>query len=124
VPDKELRFPARFDDEWWEVDLARTTPAGQKAAEEARDKYESDRIPRKDLRPCEAEAQDGTNLDRCFKVYLPPPAGRFGMVFRPEVVDRRISLRYLGFGVRHHPPDSHAETVYRIAHRRLHEKRS
>jgi hypothetical protein len=29
-------------------------------------------------------------------------------------------LRYLAFGVRHHPKGSHAETVYEIAHRRLH----
>lgn len=118
--DKELRFPARFDDEWWEADIARSSPAGQRAAEGARKEYE-DRggVPRQELRPCEAEAQDGTELERCFKVYLPPPAGRFGMVFRPEVTDRQIVLRYLAFGVRHHPPDSHAETVYQIAHKRL-----
>jgi hypothetical protein len=28
-------------------------------------------------------------------------------------------LRYVAFGVRHHPPESNAETVYGIAHRRL-----
>jgi hypothetical protein len=42
------------------------------------------------------------------------------MVFLPEVVEKKIALRYLAFGVRHHPKGSHAETVYRIAHRRLH----
>jgi hypothetical protein len=119
VADKERRFPAQFDDEWWEADLARSSSAGQRVAEEARKGYEHEGVARSDLRPCEAEARDGTGLERCFKVYLPPPAGRFGMVFRPEVADRQIVLRYLAFGVRHHPPDSHAETVYQIAHRRL-----
>lgn len=32
---------------------------------------------------------------------------------------RGLGLRYLAFGVRHHPKNSHAETVYQIAHRRL-----
>jgi len=119
MADRERRFPAQFDDEWWEADLARSSSAGQRVAEEARKEYEHEGVARSDLRLCEAEARDGTNLDRCFKVYLPPPAGRFGMVFRPEVADRQVVLRYLAFGVRHHPPDSHAESVYQIAHRRL-----
>jgi hypothetical protein len=119
VVNKELRFPVRFDEEWWEVDLARSSSAGQHAAEEARKEYEHEGIARSSLRPCETEAHDGTNLDRCFKVYLPPPAGRFGMVFRPEVAGGQIVLRSLAFGARHHPLDSHAETVYQIAHRRL-----
>jgi hypothetical protein len=119
VADKELRFSARFDEEWWEADLARSSSGGQRVAEEARKEYEHEGIARSDLRPCEAEAQDGTDLERCFKVYLPPPAGRFGMVFRPEMSDRQIVLRYLAFGVRHHPPGSHAETVYQIADRGL-----
>jgi hypothetical protein len=41
------------------------------------------------------------------------------MVFLPEVVEKKIVIRYLAFGVRHHPKGSHAETVYEIAHRRL-----
>lgn len=119
MADKELRFPARFDDEWWEADLAHSSAAGRQAAEAARKEYEARGVARQDLRPCEAEAQDRTELERCFKIYLPPPAGRFGMVFQPEMADRQILLRYLAFGVRHHPPDSHAETVYQIAHRRI-----
>jgi len=35
------------------------------------------------------------------------------------VVEKKIVVRYLAFGVRHHPKESHAETVYQIAHRRL-----
>jgi hypothetical protein len=34
---------------------------------------------------------------------------------------RGVLLAYLAFGVRHHPRDSNALTVYEIAHRRLHE---
>jgi hypothetical protein len=29
---------------------------------------------------CEAEGRDGTRLPACFKVYLPEPDGKFGMV--------------------------------------------
>lgn len=41
------------------------------------------------------------------------------MVFRFAVVDDSPLLEYLAFGVRHHPPESNAPTVYEIAHRRL-----
>ena len=42
-------------------------------------------------------------------------------VFRIELRDGRSLLAFAAFGVRHHPQDSHAPTVYDIAHRRLHE---
>ncbi len=117
---KELRFPVEFDEEWWIEDLERSTPTGRDVAEAARVEYERDGVPRGQLRPCDADGRDGTKLERCFKVYLPQPAGRFGMVFRIEAAEKRSQLRYLAFGVRHHPKGSHAETVYEIAHRRLH----
>jgi hypothetical protein len=50
---------------------------------------------------------------------LPPPAGRFGMVFQVEIVAGLGQLRYIAFGVRHHPRESNAESVYEVAHRRL-----
>jgi hypothetical protein len=34
----------------------------------------------KALRRCDSEGRDGTKLPACFKVYLPAPSGRFGMV--------------------------------------------
>lgn len=40
MADKERRFPAQFDDEWWEADLARSSPAGQRVAEETRKEYQ------------------------------------------------------------------------------------
>lgn len=39
-------------------------------------------------------------------VYLPPPVGKFGMVLQLEIVEKRSRLRYLAFGVRHHPKGS------------------
>jgi hypothetical protein len=51
---------------------------------------------------------------------LPAPNGKFGMVIRFIRDNEGLALRYLAFGVRHHPRDSHAQTVYEIAHRRLH----
>jgi hypothetical protein len=57
MADKELRFPAQFDDEWWEADLARSSAAGQRAAEEAHKECEHEGIARNDLRPCETEAR-------------------------------------------------------------------
>lgn len=119
MAEKEVRFPALFDQEWWTVDLDRASPSGRRAAKAARTEYDRLGVPREELRSCEDEARDGTDLGRCFKVYLPPPNGHFGMVFLPEVVEKKIVLRYLAFGVRHHPKESHAETVYQIAHRRL-----
>jgi hypothetical protein len=44
------------------------------------------------------------------------------MVFRFVIADDGPRLDYLAFGVRHHPPDSNAATVYEIAHRRLQEQ--
>jgi hypothetical protein len=41
------------------------------------------------------------------------------MVFQLEIVDGRARLQYIAFGVRHHPPESNAESVYQIAHERL-----
>lgn len=117
---QEPRFPVRFDEEWWTADLARSTLAGRQAAQAARLEYERDGVPRSHLRPCEADGRDGTKLEHCFKVYLPRPTGRFGVVLRIEVGEKRSQLRYLAFGVRHHPKGSHAETVYQFAHRRLH----
>jgi hypothetical protein len=59
-------------------------------------------------------------LLNCTKVYLPLPAGRYGMVFRAIKVDGRLCLAYLAFGVRHHPRGSLRPSVYQLAHQRLH----
>lgn len=115
----EPRFPARFAPDYWDEDLARSTPAGRTAARRARSDYEPDGIPRAHLRPCDEEGRDGTNLPQCFKVYLPRPDGRFGMVLTIDSSADELTLLFLAFGVRHHPEGSHAPTVYEIADQRL-----
>lgn len=120
MPRPQRRLAALFDDAAWAEDLARSTDPGRRAAAEARAGYERDGISLYDLRPCERHARDGTDLPNCVKVYLPPPAGPFGAVFRLKVLPSGLSLVYLAFGTRHHPRGSHAPTVYELAHQRLH----
>lgn len=115
----EPRFAVRFDADAFREDMARATPTGREAAETARRKYEASGIPGSELRPCDPEHRDGTKLPQCLKVYLPPPAGRFGMIFRFVISDDGLRLDYLAFGVRHHPAESNAPTVYDIGHERL-----
>ncbi|HEX6781840.1 MAG TPA: HEPN domain-containing protein [Solirubrobacterales bacterium] len=46
--------------------------------------------------------RDGTSLPGCVKVYLPPPGGPLGLVFRlAKGKDGRLHLDHLAFGVRH-----------------------
>ena len=71
------------------------------------------------------EGREGTMLGGCVKTYVPWPNGRFGAVFVAVThPNRPMALRAFAFGVRHHPADSNAETVYEIAHRRLNRKTS
>jgi hypothetical protein len=105
-------------------DTMRSGRAGAKALREARSKFERDGAEIKALRRCDPEHRDGTKLPACFKIYLPPPNGKFGMVLRFVRDDEGLALRYLAFGVRHHPHESNAPTVYDIAHRRLHNQPS
>lgn len=119
MSDMPLVLPARFDSDAWDKDIARAGNNGRAAAETARDRYKRDGVPVEELRQVQNEGPDGTILPNCVKVYLPPPFGRFGMVF--EVVRaEELRLEYIAFGVRHHPPESNASTVYELAHRRLH----
>lgn len=117
----DTRFPVQFGAGAWILDMARTTTRGRAAAQTARRDYEVQGVPLEVLRPTRGEGPDGTVLPNCVKTYLPFPAGPFGMVFELVRTDSGLRLIYLAFGVRHHPPDSHADSVYRIAHRRLRE---
>ncbi len=113
-------FRAYFDQNAWEEDLAHSTPAGRGAAEAAKRDYERGGVPPEHLRRVQESGDDGTVLTDCAKVYLPLPAGRFGMIFRVVMIDGRPCLAYLAFGVRHHPRGSRRATVYQLAHQRLH----
>jgi hypothetical protein len=112
---------AHFDPDAWEEDLARTTPAGREAADEARRDYERKGVPIEQLRRVAEHGDDHTNLPDCAKVYLPQPNGRFGMVFMLKFEPNgRPVLAFLAFGVRHHPRRSRRPTVYQLAHLRMH----
>jgi hypothetical protein len=112
--------PARFDEAYWSQDLQRASVRGRAVALAARARYERDGVPVAELRRLHDVGDDGTQLPGCVKVYLPPPAGQFGMVFQIALADDGAALLlFLAFGVRHHPARSRAPTVYRLAHRRL-----
>ena len=104
------RIPAQFDDDAWAQDLTRTTSNGRQAATVARAAYEQAGVAINDLRPCQPQGNDGTQLSNCLKVYLPAPNGRFGIVWRAKRFPTGLRLIFLAFGVRHHPRQSHAPT--------------
>jgi hypothetical protein len=109
-----------FNEDAYAEDMLRCGRNGAAVLRETRRRYEEEGVAIASLRRCEEEGSDGTRLPGCFKVYLPPPNGKFGMVLRFTIAKKRAAkLRYLAFGVRHHPKGSHAETVYQVAHRRL-----
>jgi hypothetical protein len=115
-------FRVHFDEALFAEDLAAMPTAAAEVARRARERYVTQGVPVAELRRCEEEGRDGTRLAGCVKAYLPPPAGRFGMVLRFAVIDDQLRLAYLAFGVRHHPRGSHAQTVYQRADRRLHDQ--
>jgi hypothetical protein len=115
------RFEARFDTLSFEEDLVRATKRGREVALEAKARLERDGADPSELLRCQAEHRGGTELPNCVKVYLPPPDGRWGMVF--ELVrdrsSRNLLLAYLAFGERH-PAPRRKPDVYQRAHGRLH----
>ena len=115
------RAPALFDDAAFAEDLRRTSEAGEEVARAARTEFEGEGVPVGGLLACEEEGPDGTELRHCVKLRLPPPNGKFGMVFRIEQQKGRSVLVFAAFGTRHHPVNSNARTVYEIAHHRLRE---
>jgi hypothetical protein len=99
--------------------MRRTSDTGREVALASRAEYEGHGVPLDELLACEEEGPEGTALAHCMKIYLPRPAGKFGMVFRIALRENKARLAYAAFGVRHHPRDSHAPTVYEIADCRL-----
>jgi hypothetical protein len=116
---RRARAPALFDDAAFAEDLRRATEAGKEVARAARKEFEGGGVPVGSLLACDEEGPDGTALRHCVKMRLPPPDGKFGMVFRIEVQEDKSVLVFAAFGVRLHPANSNALTVYEIAHRRL-----
>ena len=115
-------FPVGFDQDALTEDLGRLPASAGDALRQFRKELRGEGgIPKARLKACQAEGRDGTQLPGCIKTYIPWPDGRFGAVFVAVThPDRPLGLRAIAFGVRHHPRDSNAPTVYEIAHRRLH----
>lgn len=114
------RAPALFDEAAFAEDVRRASDAGAEVALAARSEFEADGVPVVSLIACDEEGPEGTALRHCMKLRLPPPQGKFGMVFRIELRQGKSVLVFAAFGVRHHPADSNAPTVYEVAHNRLH----
>jgi len=116
-------FPAGV----WAADVElRYAPASRArvVAEQSRRAFEREGIPERELQVCKAEGPEGTDLPGCLKLYLPlgvsdPHERPFGMVLI-DVGENEPALVLLAYGVRHLPEESHSESVYRRAHRRLH----
>ncbi len=112
--------PVAFDAVAWADDMARASAAGLRVAEAARKEFEESGVPIDQLKRCDAEGTDGTQLDHCVKVYLPAPVGPHGMVLRiARQPDGRLSLAYAAFGLRHPAREVRQPSVYQVAHRRL-----
>ena len=114
-------FPVGFDEDALSEDLEHLSEGAVEALEAFRKELRREGgIPQFRLKACHDEGQDGTMLGGCVKTYVPWPDGRFGAVFvAVKHPNRPMALRAFAFGVRHHPRESNAETVYEVAHRRL-----
>lgn len=108
----------RFDELAWARDAAAATPASRDAAERTRAQLDRSGTPISALRACEPEAAGGTRLPGCLKLYVPTPAGPWGIVFQLAVDAHGPFLAVLAFGLRH-PPAGRRSSVYQIAHRRF-----
>jgi hypothetical protein len=119
-------FPVGFDDDALAEDLERLPASAGEALEAFRKELRRQGgLPQARLKACHDEAQDGTMLGGCVKTYVPWPEGRFGAVFVAVThPNRPMALRAFAFGVRHHPRESNAESVYEVAHRRLNRRAS
>ena len=113
------RFDLRIDDEILAEDLGHATEAARSAIERTIEDLSADGVPVGALRPCDAEARDGTRLGGCAKLYIPQPDGRWGAVFTIDMAASRPALLLLAVGERH-PSRPWKLSVYEIGHRRLH----
>jgi hypothetical protein len=108
----------RVDEKAFAEDLASAGEAATAAIEPEIRSLEADGVPVASLRPCEAEARDGTQLGGCVKRYIPQPNGRWGAVFSIDSEASMPALVLLAVGERH-PDRAWKRTVYEIAHRRF-----
>lgn len=121
-PRPEPVFPVGFDEDALAEDLERLSEGAVEALDAFRKELrQAGGLQKSRLMACHDEGRDGTMLGGYVKTYIPWPAGRFGAVFAAvKHPSRPMALRAFAFGARHQPPSSNAETVYEVAHRRLH----
>lgn len=120
MPIKRGFASVAFDELAWHEDLRQAAGSAKRIGEETRSRLEREGQAVDALFACEEEARDGTSLPGCVKIYLPPPGGPLGLVFRlAKGKDGRLYLDHLAFGIRHLPAGARGETVYQLAHRRL-----
>ena len=114
--------PVVFDDAAWAEDMKRASVTARRSEMTTRAEYESKGVPFVELRACDPEGPDGTQLERCMKVYVPAPTGPHGMVFQiGRDPHGKLALAHLAFGLRHPTRDMRQPSVYQVAHRRLHQ---
>jgi hypothetical protein len=113
-------FAVRVDEVTLQEDLARATDAGRAAIGPMITQLRNTGAPKDWLKRCEANHRDGTDLRGCVKLYIPQPAGPWGAVLTGDRSAAVPTLVLLAIGVRHHPHESNAPTVYQLANRRLH----
>ena len=73
--------PVVFDEAAWAEDLLRASATARRVATEARGEFDTNGVPIAQLKACDPEGPEGTQLPHCLKVYLPAPDGPHGMVF-------------------------------------------
>jgi biotin operon repressor len=116
-------FPVHVDERELAEDLGHASKTGRAAIEPMIKALKANGVPIAWLGRCDPEAQDGTRLPGCVKLYIPQPAGQWGAVFLGGSLDGRPTLFLLAIG-RRHPEASWKPSVYEIAHRRLNRRES
>jgi hypothetical protein len=116
---KKPRFAVRVEERWLSDDLEHASEAGSAAIGSATRKLQNEGVAADSLRPCEADARDGTRLGGCTKLYIPQPDGRWGAVFTIDQEASKVALVVLAVGERH-PSAPGRPSVYEVADRRLH----
>jgi hypothetical protein len=112
------RFALRIEEAWLAADLAHASAAARAESAPLIGRLRDGGVPVGWLRPCEAEARDGTRLPGCVKLYIPQPAGPWGAVFGIDREASKPALLLLAVGERH-PGVPWRPSVYEIADRRL-----
>ena len=118
--DRKIDWPVKFDDEAFDEDLQRLTPAGRQAMLAARRDLEANGVQHARLLATAGEHQ-GADLTNCVKLRLPDTSdGRWGAVLEfQRLTSGEIVLNVIAIGERH-PADPWRPSVYAIAHSRLH----